>query len=100
MLSNLIANAIEASPPAKIVTIDLHKNRESIIAIHNAGSIPIEIRHRFFEKYATAGKPTGTGLGAYSALLMAKAHGGTIDMETSDEDGTRLRVHLPLQKDA
>ena len=43
-----------------------------------------------------AGKVKGTGLGAYSALLMAKIHGGGIDMRTSELNGTTLTVRLPL----
>jgi two-component system, sensor histidine kinase and response regulator len=95
MFSNLIINALEASPRGGTVTIDLRKNGEAMISIHNAGAVPEEIRDRFFGKYATAGKVLGTGLGAYSALLMARTLGGTVDMITSQEDGTTLTVRLP-----
>jgi hypothetical protein len=35
-------------------------------------------------------------LGTYSAMLIAKIQNGTITMETSEQDGTTLRVLLPL----
>jgi two-component system, sensor histidine kinase and response regulator len=95
MLFNLISNAIEASPPGELISIDLRQQEDKIIEIHNYGAVPLSIRDRFFGKYVTAGKEAGTGLGAYSALLMAKTHGGTIDMQTSDQLGTTIRVHLP-----
>jgi signal transduction histidine kinase len=53
-------------------------------------------RGRFFEKFATAEKTGGTGLGAYSAKLIAKTLGGTIGFETSEEAGTTIRVTLPV----
>jgi len=55
----------------------------------------VAIRDRFFEKYTTAGKAGGTGLGAYSARLMARVQSGDIIMKSSDEDGTNLSVRLP-----
>jgi signal transduction histidine kinase len=65
------------------------------IAIHNAGVVPEAVRDRFFEKYATSGKRSGTGLGTYSAQLIAKAHGGHIEFTTSEAEGTRVTVVLP-----
>lgn len=95
MFSNLIINALEASPTDGEVTIDVNGNGGVAIAIHNEGVVPAEIRGRFFGKYVTAGKPAGTGLGAYSALLMAKTLGGTIDMKSAEDHGTTVTVRLP-----
>ncbi len=95
MLSNLVANAIEASPAGGEVAIDMADADSSRIVIHNMGAVPVEIRDRFFKKFVTAGKSCGTGLGTYSALLMARAHGGAIEMETSEEKGTTVSVLLP-----
>ncbi|MHC1745482.1 MAG: response regulator [Syntrophobacteraceae bacterium] len=95
MLSNLIINALEASPTDGEVTIDVRENGGVTIEIHNEGVVPEEIRGRFFGKYITAGKPAGTGLGAYSALLMAKTLGGAVDMKTAEHQGTTVTVRLP-----
>ena len=46
--------------------------------------MPAAIRERFFDKYATAGKSDGTGLGTYSAWLMARIQGGSLAMHTGD----------------
>jgi len=62
MLANLIKNAIEASPDDEIISINVEKNKPTVISIHNKGVVPEEIRDKFFEKFVTAGKVTGTGL--------------------------------------
>jgi len=41
-------------------------------------------RNTFFKKYFISVKSTGTGLGTYSAALMAKTLGAIIDLKTSD----------------
>jgi PAS domain S-box-containing protein len=96
MFMNLVKNAVEASPEEGLVTIFCQPVPGALrIVIHNAGAVPEAVRDRFFEKYATAGKVYGTGLGTYSAQLIAKAHGGRIELATSEADGTRVTVVLP-----
>jgi PAS domain S-box-containing protein len=97
VLMNLLRNAVEASDPGAPVAVDLRVDGgEYAIAITNSRPVPPEIRDRFFDKFVTAGKPGGTGLGTYSAALMVKAVGGAIAMETSEAKGTRVTVSLPL----
>jgi nitrogen-specific signal transduction histidine kinase len=43
------------------------------IMIQNKGAVPAEIRERFFDKFVTSGKQGGTGLGTYSAKMLAEA---------------------------
>ncbi|RYX92493.1 MAG: PAS domain S-box protein [Comamonadaceae bacterium] len=97
LIANLLKNAVEASPENGRVTVTFSRDDARDIVqmeIHNAGAIPQSIRKNFFQKYATAGKASGTGLGAYSAQLMARVQDGTILMQTSDTDGTRMTVEL------
>lgn len=96
MLGNLIKNALEAAPPDSTVTLTLAAGQERTIAIHNPGAVPKEMRQRFFDKYASTGKSGGTGLGAYSARLMAETHGGCLTMVTGEETGTTVTIHLPV----
>lgn len=96
MLSNLIKNALEASPERGHVAINLEADNTAKINIHNDGAIPEPIRKTFFEKYVTCGKKDGTGLGTYSAKLMAKTQKGGIELETSEEHGTTVIVTLPV----
>jgi PAS domain S-box-containing protein len=102
LLTNLIKNAIEGSPEMSdvLVSIDI-QNIEGVehhvIDIHNRGAIPHEIRDRFFDAYITSGKRDGTGLGTYSARLIAGAHQGSIRFTTSEEEGTHVIVQLPTE---
>lgn len=91
MISNLVLNAVEASPIHETIYMKLSFSQNSL-SIVNKGSVPLEIRERFFEKYVTAGKKSGTGLGTYSAALIAKTHGWKIWLDTSIPDETTVTV--------
>lgn len=96
MLSNLIKNAVEASPQGEDVTVSVsHDEGFVLIDIHNKGVIPEDIRERFFQPYTTSGKEGGTGLGAHSALLIARAHKGDISFTSDEAEGTHILVKLP-----
>jgi CheY-like chemotaxis protein len=101
MIANLLQNAVEASPLGGKVTVNLRdspceEDAPAEISIHNEGAIPAAIRERFFQKFATAGKKHGTGIGAYSARLMARTLGGDIRFDSAEEKGTTITVKLPL----
>lgn len=96
MLLNLVKNAVEASPERSDVAISCRIAQDLLrVEIHNQGVVPESIRNRFFDKYVTAGKSHGTGLGTYSAQLIAKAHGGHIEFSSSMPKGTTVAVILP-----
>lgn len=91
MFSNLLKNAAEAAPENSRINIRISEGEKFITTeIHNLGAIPESIRNNFFDRYATYGKKYGTGLGTYSARLIAKASGGDISFTTSEEKGTTL----------
>ena len=95
LFSNLIKNALEASPEEHPVVVSLRASKETaMVAIHNHGAVPEEIRDRFFDKFVSSGKKTGTGLGTYSARLMAEVQKGSNHLQTSDEAGTTVTVAL------
>lgn len=103
MVANLLTNALEAAPRDSQVSLDLSEEPGSpqgggfaLLTIHNLGAVPESLRDRFFEKYATHGKRGGTGLGTYSARLIARAYGGDVDFESNDGLSTTLTVRLPL----
>jgi len=96
MLTNLARNAVEASPKGGDVTVSCRMEQNLLrIDINNQGMVPQAVRDRFFEKFVTAGKYHGTGLGTYSARLIARAHGGDIFFTTSEIEGTTVTVMLP-----
>gem|GEM_PF-6220869 len=102
---NLIKNAFEAipedtEPDKKVVklTISFRRHEPNFLHfdIHNPGVIPEELRIDFFGKFKTAGKKAGTGLGTYSAAMIVRHHGGTIDFTTDESEGTHLLIKLPI----
>jgi len=95
MLANLIKNSIEASPKNETIAIQLSNTSNLSISINNQGAVPEEIRETFFEKYTTSGKKEGTGLGTYSAKLIAETMGGRISMISSEEKGTTVTITFP-----
>jgi CheY-like chemotaxis protein len=103
-VANLLKNALEASPDGEDVQVRLQLIQDAggeavVLDIHNRGEVPPAVRENFFEKYATHGKPGGTGLGAYSARLMARVQHGDLRMASSP-DGTTLSLSLPAWRAA
>ncbi len=99
MLVNLLRNAVEARADQDVTAVLTPLDEAIEISIHNAQPVPEEMRECFFDKFATAGKTQGTGLGTYSARLVATLHGGDISLHTSEEHGTTVTVRLPRHKD-
>ena len=95
MFHNLLLNAFEASPRQQKVNISIEHTSFFKIIIHNKGAIPTELRDSFFEKFATAGKKKGTGLGTYIAKLVVNMHQGSIAYHSSEEYGTDIVILLP-----
>jgi signal transduction histidine kinase/DNA-binding response OmpR family regulator len=93
ILANLLKNAIEATPPGGTVRIGIDAGEPVRLWVRNPGRVPEAFRKRFFDKYATLGKSGGTGLGTYSARLMARVQQGELDM-ASGVDGTLVTLTL------
>lgn len=97
--ANLVKNAVEAAGPGHRVTVTLMRGEPVVLAVHNPGEVPKEIADHFFEKYVTSGKSSGTGLGTYSARLMARAQLGDLQLHTGST-GTTLTLTLrPLKEE-
>ena len=96
LLSNLVKNAIEASPIGEEIHICLYDLDPQVISMINKGTVPPRIRDMFFERHITEGKKQGTGLGTYTAKLIANVMNYKINMETSDENNTTcINLFIP-----
>ncbi len=95
LFSNLLKNAVEASPQEGEVVVSLLGRDRVWIVLHNAGAVPRDIRNTFFDKYVTSGKSGGTGLGSYSARLIVQHLGGSISFATDEDAGTTFFLSLP-----
>ncbi|MGL1863281.1 MAG: PAS domain S-box protein [Pseudodesulfovibrio sp.] len=95
MLSNLMVNALQASPNGGAVSIFLACDKVISITIRNKGEVLPGLRDIFFDKYAS-GDGTGSGLGTYSARLIARTHGGDITVDTCAPGETCVIITLPV----
>lgn len=98
LLDNLLTNARDAVGPDGRVVIDVATDaQEASLTVTDSGpGFTPEARTRLFEPFHTT-KAGGTGLGLASALAIARAHGGDIEIRGDDAPGGRVIVRLPLQ---
>ena len=94
LFENLIKNAAEASPVGGEIRLDADVAAKTF-SLWNKGAVPGEIVETFFEKYVTSGKTFGSGLGTYSARIIARAHDGEVTLDASQPGQTPVRVFLP-----
>lgn len=105
-VSNLMSNAIKYGAADTPVSVALDGNApgEVVVAVHNRGrQIPPETLESLFQPLVRghAEDPTGTslGLGLFIVREIAIAHGGEVEVASSDQ-GTTFRVRLPRSGDA
>ena len=100
VLINLVLNAIQATPPggAVRVTTRLIQHRQQPFAqieIHDTGvGIPPERIEHLFDPFFTT-KDKGTGLGLAIVHQIIAEHGGSINVESKEGQGTSFFVDLP-----
>jgi len=101
VFSNLVANAVQhgnAGETAR-VSVDGTDGASVRVRVHNAGAIPADLLPRLFEPM-TAGerrreRSQGLGLGLFITREILKAHGGAIEVSSSEQDGTTFTLALP-----
>jgi two-component system, NtrC family, sensor histidine kinase HydH len=96
-LLNLVQNAVEATEEGGMITISLFcRENQAIIEISDTGrGIPENERAQIFNLYYTT-KDEGTGMGLSIANQIIQSHGGIIEIESKEHQGTCFRIKLPL----
>jgi signal transduction histidine kinase len=98
--SNLISNALTHSPAGTTVTVQVAADdKESTLKVHNRG-VPISANSLklIFDPFVQVGDKSlrsGLGLGLHISREIVHAHGGTLTVTSSSDDGTWFCVHLP-----
>ncbi len=101
---NLVANAIQYTPTGGDVFLSLEKIKDQarIICRDTGPGIPAEdlphIFERFYraEKSRTRSRSTGFGLGLSIANWIVERHGGRIEVNSKDGQGTAFAIWLPV----
>jgi signal transduction histidine kinase len=100
LLSNLLANALAYGAAAAPVQVRANANGELFeLSVSNTGDpIPLSVMQRIFQPFsrdAARSGQQGLGLGLFIASEIARAHGGTLDV-TSSEEATCFTFRMPL----
>lgn len=103
VLMNVVANAVEYSPPGSRIEVDSHSDERQItIRVTDQGpGIPQEEIHHLFQAYGrasvrkTAGERS-VGLGLAISRKIVEQHGGAISVTSEIGKGSTFEIRLPL----
>lgn len=107
VLSNLIANALDAMRAAGAIRLVVRRGRDLRngvktgvrITVADSGSgIPRNIVHRIFDPFFTTKIDTGTGLGLWVSKELIEKYGGRVRVRSSTSGplvGTVFSIYLP-----
>ncbi len=104
---NLVSNAVQygASNSAVTLTAKVVSGGNGVeLSVHNEGTpIPPNMIPKLFDSFYRLDardadtQPTNLGLGLYISKEIVSAHGGTIEVRSSAEEGTTFTVRLPIR---
>jgi two-component system NtrC family sensor kinase len=100
VLTNLITNAGEAIGEKGEIVLSTDDDSSGGFVVtrirDNGKGIPKENLHRIFEPFfTTKGTGKGTGLGLSVTLGIVRKHSGSIDIESTEGQGTTVTILLP-----
>lgn len=100
VLSHLIKNAQEATPPdGKISVITEGNDGQVLISIQDSGCGMTSdfIRDHLFRPFDSTKGSQGMGIGAYQAREFARKMGGELHVKSSPASGTTVTMILPVK---
>ncbi|NTX11020.1 PAS domain-containing protein [Myxococcus sp. CA051A] len=110
VLGNLVSNALQhGGGDTPVHTRVRGEAHDVVLEVHNRGEpIPAELLPRIFDPFktpvatsesaSTYQKQRSLGLGLYIVHQIARAHGGRVEVRSSEEEGTTFRVYWPRAK--
>jgi signal transduction histidine kinase len=103
-VANIIRNAAQHGDRVQPITVRMIEDGDELrIDVHNFGApISSELIGRLFEPFQQGSRSSkaNLGLGLYIANAVVKAHGGQIDVSSSQENGTTFAIRVPLSERA
>jgi signal transduction histidine kinase len=82
------------------VTLTTKKQADQVVieVADNGTGMPEQVKEKIFQPFFTT-KPTGEGTGLGLSLsydIVTKGHGGTMEVETTEGEGTEFVIMLPI----
>ncbi|MBU0485270.1 MAG: response regulator [Proteobacteria bacterium] len=103
ILNNLLSNAIKFTPRGGRVIVSLDTcGDQALITVTDTGiGIPPEFLPSLFDRYTKASRrgtanELGTGLGMSITKQLVDLHKGSIEVKSTSEEGTCVRLSFPL----
>ena len=98
--ANLIGNALKYTPADGQITVAVKaQHNGGLLEVHNSPAyIPAEEQPHLFDLHwrgKKAARIAGSGLGLYIVKSIIDVIDGTIELHSSEVDGTTLKVYLP-----
>jgi two-component system, OmpR family, sensor kinase len=102
VFSNLLSNAIKYSPAGGAIEVEAGLTGDAVLVAvvdHGIG-IPAADLARLFERYHRGSNVSGivgTGVGLYLVKIAIDLHGGRIEVQSKEGEGSRFTVTLPVK---
>jgi signal transduction histidine kinase len=106
LLGNLLSNAVKYSPAGGQVEVRVGQDGTerapcAVLSVRDHGiGIPAEDLGRVWERFYRArnvqGRIPGTGIGLAGVRQIVEQHGGTVEIESREQEGTTVTVRLPM----
>ena len=106
VISNLLANALTHGEPGASVQLLLDGRSADHVELRviNRGILAPALLPTLFEPFHQSGEKRktgqGLGLGLYTVDMFVKAHGGRVEVNSSETQGTVFTLYLPRQCEA
>lgn len=93
-LGNLLSNAIKHAPPGSDVHVSLQRQAGGVrLSVSDRGcGLPLEMRARLFQRFATGAVRKGNGLGLAMVARAARVHQARIVVDSEPGQGTTVSL--------
>lgn len=104
LATNLVANALQYGAPDAVIIVSVTAaDGHATITVHNDGPpIPGNLLPHVFDPFRRGRheRAKGLGLGLFIVEQIARAHGGTVAVDSAPDRGTTFTVRVPVDEPA